>query len=404
MKVYLDLHIHSKYSTAVSREMNLPEIAREAARKGVKIVGTGDCLFPKWLDEIKELPNSEGVFRLGGTYFILSVEVEDSSRVHHIILVPGLSKAEELRERFASHSSTLDTDGRPKLHMDGAEIADIAFEAECLLGPSHSFTPWTGIYAHYKSIKKCYLEKSDHIKFIELGLSADTDYADRIGELNNLTFLSNSDAHSPKSNKLAREFNEMEISAFSFQEMKMAICREKGRRTTLNVGLYPEEGKYNRTACSSCYRQFGSSQMDEFSGRCPFCNGIIKLGVRDRIDRLADYQFPAHPDHRPPYLHLIPLTEIIAMALGVKTPYTTSVQKCWNELVAERTEIDILLWADLSNLGAEPRVVKAIDAFRSGKVIISPGGGGKYGEIHIPIPSQESLISQSHNQTSLLDY
>ncbi|MDD1753119.1 MAG: endonuclease Q family protein, partial [Methanotrichaceae archaeon] len=97
MRVYLDLHIHSKYSTAVSREMNLPEIAREAARKGVKIVGTGDCLFPKWLNEIKELPNSEGIFWLRETYFVLSVEVEDSSRVHHIILVPGLSKAEELR-------------------------------------------------------------------------------------------------------------------------------------------------------------------------------------------------------------------------------------------------------------------------------------------------------------------
>jgi len=92
------------------------------------------------------------------------------------------------------------------------------------------------------------------------------------------------------------------------------------------------------------------------------------------------------------------------MALGVKTPYTTSVQKCWNELVAERTEIEILLWADLSNLQAEPRVVKAIDAFRSGRVIINPGGGGKYGEIHLPIPSKELSIDQSQNQTSLLDY
>jgi len=404
MRVNVDLHIHSRYSRAVSGEMNLQEIARKASMKGIKIMGTGDCLFPKWMDEIKELPNNEGMFKLGQTYFVLNVEVEDSKRVHHLILVPEISKAEELRGEFSSKSNSLDTDGRPKLNMTGAEIADTALEADCLLGPSHAFTPWTGIYAHYGSLDECYQEKVDDIKFIELGLSADTDYADRIAELSNKTFLSNSDAHSPNSNKLAREFNQIEIKDLSFQELKNAVCRSEGRRTVLNVGFFPEEGKYNRTACSRCYRHFTSKQMNEFLGRCPICNGLIKLGVRDRVDKLAYYKIPVHPDHRPPYLHLIPLAEIISIALGVKSPYAANVQKSWNELVNEKSEIEVLVETDLSELDADPKIIDAIKAFRLGKVEVIPGGGGKYGEISIPAFSLDLPKPKVNQQRSLIDF
>jgi uncharacterized protein (TIGR00375 family) len=403
MRVNVDLHIHSRYSKAVSEEMNLPEIARKASMKGIKIMGTGDCLFPKWMDEIKELPNNESMFRLGQTYFVLSVEVEDSNRVHHLLLVPEISKAEELRGELNPKSNSLDTDGRPKLNMTGAEIADIALEADCLLGPSHSFTPWTGIYAHYESLGGCYQEKVEDIKFIELGLSADTDYADRIAELNKKTFLSNSDAHSPNSNKLGREFNQIEIEDLSFQELKKAIYRNEGRRTILNVGFFPEEGKYNRTACSRCYRHYTVNQMNEFLGRCPSCNGLIKLGVRDRVDKLADYRIPVHPDYRPPYLHLIPLAEIIAIALGVKSPYAAIVQKSWNELVMEKSEIEVLVETDLSKLDADPKIIEAIEAFRLGKVEVIPGGGGKYGEISMPSSSLE-LQKVNQRQKSLIDF
>ena len=145
-------------------------------------------------------------------------------------------------------------------------------------GKYHAFTPWTGIYAYYRSLAECYQEKTARIAFIELGLSADTDYADRIAELSSRTFLSNSDAHSPLSNKLAREFNRMEIEALGFREIAMAITREKGRHPTLNVGFFPEEGKYNRTACTRCYQQYSAVQMEELMGRCPECQGQIKLG------------------------------------------------------------------------------------------------------------------------------
>ncbi len=398
MKINADLHIHSKYSAAVSRDMDLPDIAREAKKKGVGIVGTGDCLHFKWLQGIKALPESDGLFTLDGTRYVLTVEVEDSHRVHHLIILPDVAKAMELRERFAGRTTSLDSDGRPKLHMNGAEIADVVIEAGGLIGPSHAFTPWTGMYAAYRSLRECYQEHADRVTYIELGLSADTDYADRIAELSTKTFLSNSDAHSPRSNKLAREFNQLEIQNLSYEDLRDALTREKGRRVTLNVGFYPEEGKYNRTACTRCYRQYTADKMDELQGRCPECSGQIKLGVRDRVESLADFAEPVHPDHRPPYLHLIPLAEIIAMALGIKSALAVGVQRRWNELVEGRTEIEVLMQAELSELEAEPKVIEAIEAFRTGKVIVKPGGGGKYGEVTLPEQSQ------SREQKCLFDF
>jgi uncharacterized protein (TIGR00375 family) len=402
MLVNLDLHIHSKYSMAVSTDMQLPEIAREAARKGVKIVATGDCLHPLWLDAIKKLPECDGLFLLGDTYFVLSVEVEDKSRVHHLIFLPDISKAKQLQEAFAPHSANLSSDGRPRLHLNGSEIADYALEAGGLLGPAHAFTPWTGIFAYFGSIAECYQEKAQQIRFIELGLSADTDYADRIADLSTRTFLSNSDAHSPRSNKLAREFNQMELASFSYQDIILAIKREGGRRPIKNVGLFPEEGKYNRTACTRCYRQYSLTQKDELMGRCPDCGGRIKLGVADRVNLLADYEVPVHPTHRPPYLHIIPLAEIIALALGHKSVMTAGVQKSWSELTRSRTEIEVLMQADLAELKAEPRVIDAIRNFRMGRVEVLPGGGGNYGKVRLA--NAVGAEGKKEGQRSLFDF
>jgi len=408
MLVNLDLHIHSRYSMAVSADMLLPEIAREAAHKGVKIMATGDCLHPLWLDAIKKLPQSDGLFLLGDTCFVLSVEVEDARRVHHLIFLPDTAMAEQLQEGFAAYSTNLSADGRPRLHMSGAEIADLALEAGGMVGPAHAFTPWTGIFAYYRSLADCYQEKADRIMFIELGLSADTDYADRIADLSTRTFLSNSDAHSPRINKLAREFNQMKLENLSYQDLMLAIKREKGRCPTLNVGFFPEEGKYNRTACMRCFRQYSAALKEELMGCCPECRGQIKLGVMDRVDMLADYERPVHPDHRPPYLHLIPLAEIIALALGHKSAMTRKVQTCWRDLTDARTEIEVLVETDTADLKAEPKVIEAILAFRSGKVKVIPGGGGKYGEVRFAgangFYGQVKASGQRDGQRSLLDF
>ena len=409
MKINLDLHIHSRYSAATSGNMDLPTIGREAAKKGIGVVATGDCLHPRWMAEVRELPEEGGLFRLGGTAFVLTAEVEDSAKVHHLIIVPDLSKASELAEAFSCRGGNLESDGRPTLPMDPPEIADAALEADCLIGPSHAFTPWTGMYAHYPSLAECYQDQSDRIKYVELGLSADSDYADRIAELRVMTFLTNSDAHSPWPDKLGREFNQMEMKDLSFEDLRRAIGREEGLRPTLNVGFPPEEGKYNRTACTRCYRHYSPGEMAERRGRCE-CGGLIKLGVRDRVEMLADFPEPIHPDHRPPYIHLIPLAEIIAMALGVKSVHSARVQRTWEELIRGGSEIEVLLEADLSELAGEERVVEAISAFRSGEVVMKPGGGGKYGTIALRAAREEGVRGErmgekrGEEQRSIFDF
>ncbi|KUK43693.1 MAG: endonuclease Q family protein [Methanothrix sp.] len=400
MKVNLDLHIHSKYSAATSSKMDLPTIAGEAAKKGIRIVATGDCLHPRWMAEVRKLPERGGLFWLGETAFVLTCEVEDSSRVHHLIIVPDPSKASELAEKFSCRAASLDSDGRPTLKMEPPEIADLALEADCLVGPGHAFTPWTGMYAHHQSLAECYKDRADQISYVELGLSADSDYADRISELEERTFLSNSDAHSPWPNKLGREFNQMEMSDLSFEDLKNAILRRGGCSPTLNVGFYPDEGKYNRTACTRCYRFYSPEEMRDRRGRCE-CGGLIKLGVRDRVEMLADRPAPVHPDHRPPYLHLIPLAEVIAMALGIKGVFSAKVQKTWNELVMGRSEIEVLVEADLSELEVDERVADAIGAFRSKEVFVEPGGGGKYGRVRL---LDHSNSTKDDDQRSLFDF
>ncbi len=385
MKVNTDLHLHSKYSMASSKRMELPTIAREASKKGMEMIGTADCTHPKWLKEIKKAATSDEEIRIDEIYFIPTTEIEDSNRVHHLLILPSISKAEELAERVAPFGN-LEADGRPNVRLDGSEIAEIARDLGALIGPCHAFTPWTALYGYHDNLKSCYGDMTDYISFLELGLSADNDYADRIEELHRLTFLSNSDAHSPWTNKLAREFTQFDMPELTFDGLKKAILREQGYKATLNVGFFPEEGKYNKSACIKCFTQYPLPEAVENKWRCPICGGVIKKGVFDRINELADFDEPRHPDHRPPYLHLIPLAEIIQMALGHASVQTKGVQTAWNTLI-ERfgNEVKALIYSEPEDLKivGDDRIVNAILAFRKGDVIIHPGGGGQYGWLEL---------------------
>ncbi|MDY6864363.1 MAG: TIGR00375 family protein [Halobacteriota archaeon] len=393
IEVAADLHIHSKYSAATSSRMDLQTLAEGSRKKGVELLGTGDCLHPKWLSEIKRLEESDGIFTQDDIKFILTTEVEDINRVHHLLIIPSISKGEELYELFLRYSHNIDTDGRPRIDLDGEEVAEYARDVSALIGPAHAFTPWTSLYAHHDSLNECYKDLRDYISFIELGLSADSDYADRISELRSKAFLSNSDAHSPWPIRLARELNRMKLGHLSFEEVEKAIKNEGGRRLTLNVGMPPQEGKYNETACSKCYKHQPLKDSLECGFKCS-CGGKIVRGVRDRVDELAVGCKTQHPDERPPYLHLIPLAEIIAMALGLK-PNSETVKKNWNSLVSEYgNEATVLVDIPTNDMVVDKRIAESIQAFRDDKVIVRPGGGGKYGTIELPNPgsSQKSLF------------
>ncbi len=407
MLINADLHIHSKYSMATSPKMDLLTLAAESCKKGIQLVATGDCLHPKWLDEIKKYEEEDGILMIGKTSFILTTEIEDVNQVHHLLIIPSISKAEELYEFMKPYSKNIGSDGRPNVRLDGEGIAKAAISSGALIGPAHAFTPWTAMYAYHNSLKECYGSMADHIYFIELGLSADTSYADRIKELRCLTFLTNSDAHSPYVNKLAREFNRFEMKGISFDELKKAIIREKGRKPVLNVGMPPEEGKYNESACIRCFKHYTLRESMMKSWKCS-CGGTIKKGVKDRVNELASYDETRSPDHRPPYVHIIPLSEIIAKALG-KGVNTKGVRGAWDALIANYgTEAAVLVDADIDNSGVDERIKGAILAFREGKVSVNPGGGGQYGSVELPDLKASSSDRKSRNdcepQRSLFDF
>jgi len=409
MLINIDLHIHSRFSGATSQKMNIKTISVEAPKKGIDVVATGDCLHSGWLKEIRESTRSvdEGTLELNKTRFVLSTEVEDKNRVHHLLYFPSFSSVEEFKEKIESKSRNLETDGRPNVNMDGEEIAQIAKDLDILIGPSHAFTPWTALYAHHNSLKGCYGDLVDYVSFLELGLSADSNYADRIKELSRLTFLTNSDSHSPHPVRFAREFNRVEVKDATFDEIKKAVFREGGNKFVLNVGLPPEEGKYNESACISCYKHYSLKEAVARNWRCS-CGGRIKKGVKDRIEELSDYEKPVHPSHRPPYLHIIPLSEIIAKAIGQSSPFTKRVTEIWDRLIkAFKNEISVLVDVDIEDIArvAPPAVTEAVQAFREGKVIVHPGGGGKYGVIELPSLSEKiDLPLYVDKQKTLLDY
>lgn len=400
----IDFHIHSKYSGGTSKNMELPLIARQAELKGLHLVGTGDALNPEWQRHLRSnfVDENNGVYSVKNskTKFLTTTEVEDRKRVHHLILFPSLSSAEDLMERFGKYSKDIKKDGRPHIRLNGEEIIDHVLDVNGLIGPAHAFTPWTAIYKEYNSLSDCYGENTKEIKFLELGLSADSGMADRILELQNLTFMTNSDAHSPWPHRLGREFNRLLLGELSFEEIGYAIERKKDRRFIMNAGLDPREGKYHLSACTRCYLRFKFDDALRLKWRCPECNGTIKKGVMDRINELATWNKPKNPSHRPRYIHIIPLAEVLSLAMGIGTITSKKIQDKYNDLIKKfGTEINVLIDRNIDEIKkVDPRVGQIIEKFRGERIRYIAGGGGQYGR---PTLKNEGDTYWGYGQSSL---
>jgi len=381
--------MHGLYSMAVSSKMIPKVIAEQAPLKGLDVVGSSDILNGRWVKLVKEQLKQNGDELLeadNGTNFILQTEIEDINRVHHIILFPSFSKVEEIKEKLKNKCKNFDTDGRPKIWINGEELVEACSESECLVGFAHAFTPYFGLFSKFNSYKECYGDKWSKIHFLELGLSADTNMADRISELHNLTFTSNSDAHSPWPNKLGREFNTFKIKEMSFDEIVKALKRENGRKCILNVGFNPLEGKYHKTRCTGCLSFFDPKEAEKIGWKCSNCRKSIKKGVDFRIEELSDLDFNKHPEHRPEYKHIIPLSEIIALSLDIKNTWSVKVQNTWKEFINKfGNETNILLNIDINKLkNFNEKIGNFIELFREEKIEYVPGGAGVYGKLLKP--------------------
>ncbi len=418
----VDLHIHSHRSIGVSKHMTSPNLVKGAKSKGIDLIGTGDATQPEWLKHIqKTLDEKDGILSHDGISFIPTVEIEDQDAIHHVVLLPDFDSVKQLRKSIGSSSPNLDHEwgGRPRVNLQAEKIAGLVRDAGGMIGPAHAFTPFRAIFREgkYDSIEACYGLEAEHVHFLELGLSADSEVADYIPSLRRLTYITSSDAHSPTPDKLGREFFKLKLNAPTYDEVSKGLKREGGRHPTLNVGFAPQLGKYYLSFCSKCRRTIvirdGDksptyddmniyiylkdsteherllSDISKRAVKCPHDGKRLRLGVRDRAAMLGELESKS-PKHRPPYLHMPPMLDMIQSALGTKSNKVKSVKKVYDSMIESLgTETHILTDTKIEEIEkSDERVGRIIRAYRNGEVDYVPGGGGRYGQIISPLKGE----------------
>ena len=416
-----DLHIHSLHSISVSKSMTIPNLAKGAKEKGLQLIGTGDITQPDWLNHVKKhLIETDGVLYHDDVSFIPTVEIEDAESIHHVVVLPDFEAVDSLRTSLSASSPNINDEwgGRPRVNLEGEQLAGLIRDAGGMIGPAHAFTPYRAIFRENKhtSLRSCYGDETPHVHFIELGLSADSETADCIPELRGVTYITASDAHSPAPNKLGREFVRFEMESPTYEELSLAITRQRNRKPVLNVGFNPRLGKYYLSFCDHCRRtliiQDGddppsfddlniyiscSSEnqrqrlLDDVHRRkviCPADGKKLRLGVRDRAAAIGDGKSKS-PPHRPPYLHIAPLLDIIASSLSIKSTSSKTVRKLYDQLRNQfgpetviLTETPIPVIQEKNN-----RVASMISHYREKTINYIDGGGGRYGRL---VPPWES--------------
>lgn len=414
MKTILDLHIHSRFSRACSKELTLPNIAKWCERKGIGIVGTGDFTHPVWLREIKEqlIESEPGLFSLkdksSKTRFILSSELSSIykqggkvRRIHNVVLAPSLEFVDRLVAALEKRGANLKSDGRPILGISSIDLLRMTLEADprALLIPAHAWTPWFAIFGSesgFDSIAECFGDElAREIHAIETGLSSDPPMNWRIAALDRVMLVSNSDAHSLRN--LGREANQMDLAEFSFDAFASILKQRDRKRFLQTIEFFPEEGKYHVDGHRACGVRLSPEETKRLGGRCPACGKPVTVGVLSRIASLADRPEGFVPADAVPCKHLVPLEEIIAETLDVGKA-SKKVAALYEKLTSETaSEFELLLDYPLESLrGLAPDLlIEAISRVRSGKLEINPGFDGEFGTIKIFSPSERKKPSQT---------
>ena len=411
MDFLADLHVHSKFSRATSRDLDLEHLAWWAARKGIAIVGTGDCVHPGWLAEIRDklVPAGNGLFRLkpeiedeiGRTlppscrrpvHFMLSTEIstiykkgERTRKIHHLIYAPDLETVDRLAVSLAGIGN-IGSDGRPILGLDSRDLLEIALESgpDAYLVPAHIWTPWfaaLGSQSGFDSIAECYGDLADNIFAVETGLSSDPAMNRRVSFLDRYRLTSNSDAHSP--GKLGREATRFSCAPDYFS-IRRAL--ETGDGYAGTVEFFPEEGKYHLDGHRACGVRQEPAETLANGGRCPVCRGKVTVGVAHRIERLADRNAAdvAPPPTAGAVASLVPLAEILSEIVATRVASQT-VKRAYDRATAslgpELSVLEELPTEDIAN--TEPMLAEAVTRLRAGTVIREAGYDGEYGTIRL---------------------
>jgi uncharacterized protein (TIGR00375 family) len=379
--------------------MEVDTLARWAKKKGIGLLGTGDFTHPTYFAELRSKlePLGNGLLKLKkgdeAIQYILTTEVSNIytqsgkvRRIHTLIFAPTFEVVEAIRSKLGNLGK-LSSDGRPIFSFAAKELAKMILDisSDCLIIPAHAWTPWFSIFganSGFNSIEECFEELSRHIHAIETGLSSDPEMNWRLSTLDSVTLLSNSDAHSP--NRLGREANAFDC-ALDYREIAETIRKKDRKKLLFTIEFFPEEGKYHYDGHRQCGVILSPSQTKSNQYLCPNCRKKLTVGVMHRVEELADRPEGFIPRNAIPSIHLIPLEEIIAEALGVRVG-TKAVEAEYERLIERGgSEFKILLDATPDELASfvPPSTLEGIVRMRQGKVSIVPGHDGVYGKINL---------------------
>jgi len=430
MRYIADLHIHSKYSRACSRNLTLSNLAAWARTKGIDLLATSDFTHPAWLKEIetKLEPAEPGLFRLkaefdredgDGSYvraprpkdsrdmrFILSTELcciykkgGKTRRLHLVVLAPTIRAVRKMVDHLEKQGRNLKSDGRPILGIDAKEIMEMALDADenCEIIPAHAWTPWFSVFGSqsgFDSLEECFEDLTPRIHAVETGLSSDPPMNWRLSALDRLVLVSNSDAHGLRN--LGREANVFELDRLSYDSVLGAIRDHDADRFPYTIEFFPEEGKYHADGHRTCGFVCGPDETERLGGRCPKCGKPLTRGVLGRIHALADREEGGRPQGSPDFRHIIPLEELVAGALG-KTKASKAVFAAYAKLIESLgSEFDVLLDAAPEDIArvSMASVSDVVRRMRIGDIGVSPGYDGEFGKIDVSIASSRSAQSR----------
>jgi uncharacterized protein (TIGR00375 family) len=406
MRFIADLHIHSKYSRATSRDMSLESIWRWAQLKGISVIGTGDFTHPAWIEElnIKLESAGKGLFRLkkkfmtgdisssctSDVFFLLSAEISciyskngKTRKIHSLVLVPEFEAASRISAAL-SKIGNIGSDGRPILGLDAKELLKIVLDAspEAMLIPAHAWTPHFSVFgaaSGFDSLEECFEELTPHIHAIETGLSSDPAMNRRLSALDGITLISNSDAHSPA--KIGREANIFDTE-ITYEAITTAIRKRKGFSGTIE--FFPEEGKYHYDGHRFCGVSLSPKETINNNYLCPVCGKPLTVGVMHRVEKLADRDEYYRSSDSAVFYSIIPLPEIIAEALDAGVNAKKVFSEYLRLLDKLGNEFRILLDTPLDDLWhVSPLIADAVSRMREGNISIVPGYDGEYGKIKI---------------------
>ncbi len=396
-KIIADLHIHSGYSRATSKEMNVEALACWAKKKGINLIGTGDFTHPEHFANLKKSlqPSCSGLYSTPSEpsiNFMLTAEVSSIykqggkvRKTHNLIFAPDIDIAEKINMELDKRGN-ISSDGRPILGTPAKELLKIVLDIseDCLFVPAHIWTPWFSIFGSksgFDSIEECFEEYSEYIYAVETGLSSDPEMNWRLSMLDDITLLSNSDAHSPA--KIGREANVFQCDMDYF-EIADVIRKKDKSRFLYTIEFFPEEGKYHFDGHRTCGISFAPEQTVMHDFLCPVCKKPLIVGVMNRVNELADRPEGFVLQNAIPSKHLVPLQEIISEAVSVGVN-SKKVKNEYERIVSSHTEFDVLMDLTEDDLFSitDRKIAEGILKVRAGDLSITPGYDGVFGKVSI---------------------